>query len=148
MMYYGVALVSRIDQLYVSFAKEPYRRDNILQKRPVILSILLSVATQYPHKVNGILLHLSMCTCVCIHIYWCVCVSVCVVSLWHTIAFDTVSLRVCMCKCVCIHIYWCVSVSVCVVSLWHTIAFDIVSLRVCVNVCVFIYIGVYVCLCV
>ena len=32
-------------KLYVSFAKEPYKRDDILQKRPVILSILLPVAT-------------------------------------------------------------------------------------------------------
>jgi len=32
---------------YVSFAKEPYKRGNILQKRPVILSILLTVATPY-----------------------------------------------------------------------------------------------------
>jgi len=31
--------------LQVSFAKEPYNRDYILQKRPVILSILLTVAT-------------------------------------------------------------------------------------------------------
>jgi len=29
-------------KLQVSFAKEPYKRDNILQKRPIILSILLS----------------------------------------------------------------------------------------------------------
>ena len=29
-------------KLYVSFAKEPYKRDNILQKRPIILSILLT----------------------------------------------------------------------------------------------------------
>ena len=29
---YGVALVT----LYVSFAKEPYKRDDILQKRPII----------------------------------------------------------------------------------------------------------------
>ena len=34
-------------KLQVSFAKEPYKRDDILQKRPVILSILLTVAT--PH---------------------------------------------------------------------------------------------------
>ena len=34
-------------KLYVSFAKEPYKRDNILQKRPVILSILLTVAAPY-----------------------------------------------------------------------------------------------------
>jgi len=32
---------------YVSFAKEPYKRDNILQKRPKIWSILLTVATPY-----------------------------------------------------------------------------------------------------
>ena len=44
---YGVALVSRIDKLQVSFAKEPYERGNILQKRPIILSILLTVATPY-----------------------------------------------------------------------------------------------------
>ena len=36
-------------KLQVSFAKEPYKRDDILQKRPVILSILLTVAT--PHHL-------------------------------------------------------------------------------------------------
>jgi len=30
---YGVSLVSRIDKIIVSFAKEPYKRDDILQKR-------------------------------------------------------------------------------------------------------------------
>ena len=34
-------------KLLVSFAKEPYKRDNILQKRPIILSILLTIATPY-----------------------------------------------------------------------------------------------------
>jgi len=34
-------------KLYVSFAKEPYKRDNILQKRQIIQSILLTVATPY-----------------------------------------------------------------------------------------------------
>ena len=34
-------------KLQVSFAKEPYKGDNILQKRPIILSILLTEATQY-----------------------------------------------------------------------------------------------------
>jgi len=34
-------------KLWVSFAKEPYRRANILQRRPIILSILLIVATPY-----------------------------------------------------------------------------------------------------
>ena len=41
---YGVATVSRIDKLEVSFAKEPYERDDILQKRPMLLSILLTLA--------------------------------------------------------------------------------------------------------
>ena len=33
-------------KLKVSFAKEPYKRDDILQKRPIVLSILLTVATR------------------------------------------------------------------------------------------------------
>jgi len=37
------------EKLYVSFAKEPYKRDDILQKRPVITSILLTVATPYDY---------------------------------------------------------------------------------------------------
>jgi len=39
-------------KLYVSFAKEPYKRDDILQKRPIILLILLTVATPYVHLCN------------------------------------------------------------------------------------------------
>jgi len=34
-------------KLYASFAKEPYKRDDILRKRPVILRSLLIVATPY-----------------------------------------------------------------------------------------------------
>jgi len=34
-------------KLYVSFAKETYKRHDILQKRPMILSILLTVAIPY-----------------------------------------------------------------------------------------------------
>jgi len=34
-------------KLQVSFAKDPYKRDNILQKRRTISSILLTVATPY-----------------------------------------------------------------------------------------------------
>ena len=48
--HHGVATVSRIDKIWVSFAKEPYKRDYILYKRPIILSILLAVATL--HVVN------------------------------------------------------------------------------------------------
>ena len=34
-------------KLQVSFAKEPYKRDYILQKKPIILRSLLIVATPY-----------------------------------------------------------------------------------------------------
>jgi len=34
-------------KLYVFFAKEPYKRDDILQKKPMILSILPTEATPY-----------------------------------------------------------------------------------------------------
>jgi len=36
-------------KLKVSFVKEPYKRDDILQKRPIILSSLLIVATPYEY---------------------------------------------------------------------------------------------------
>ena len=36
-------------KLQVSFAKEPYKRDDILQKRPIILRSLLTEATPYSH---------------------------------------------------------------------------------------------------
>ena len=43
----GCLLLVESIKLKVSFAKEPYKKDNILQKRSVILSILLTVATPY-----------------------------------------------------------------------------------------------------
>jgi len=39
------ATISRILKLLVSFAKEPFKRDYILQKEPGILGSLLIVAT-------------------------------------------------------------------------------------------------------
>jgi len=41
--------VAGSSKLQVSFAKEPYERDGILQKRPIILRGLLIVATPYEH---------------------------------------------------------------------------------------------------
>jgi len=41
----GVATISRLLKIMISFAKEPYKRDYILQKRPIILRSLLIVAT-------------------------------------------------------------------------------------------------------
>jgi len=44
---------------YVSFAKEPYERDDILQKRPIILRGLLIVATSYAQTYFA--QHTSLC---------------------------------------------------------------------------------------
>jgi len=49
---YRVAMISRPLHIQVSFAKEPYQRDCILQKRPVILRSLQIVATPM-HVTHG-----------------------------------------------------------------------------------------------
>ena len=46
MLLWGATIVGSL-KLCVSFAKEPYKKDDILQKRPMILRSLLIVATQY-----------------------------------------------------------------------------------------------------
>jgi len=56
-MGYAMGLVGSI-KLQVSFAKEPYKRDDILQKRPMILSILLTVATPYTFEEDMSRIHL------------------------------------------------------------------------------------------
>ena len=48
----GVATISRLLKLKRLFAKEPYKRDDILQKRPIIFRSLLSVATPYVHILH------------------------------------------------------------------------------------------------
>jgi len=74
-------------KLYVPFAKKPYKRDDILQKRPIILRSLLVVATPTIHihictsthayiqaqhviQCRGMFLYI----CICIHIYKHICV--------------------------------------------------------------------------
>ena len=50
---YGVAIIVGSFNLYVSFAKEPYKRDYILQKRHIILRSLLIVAIPYRRYRRG-----------------------------------------------------------------------------------------------
>jgi len=47
-------------ELKVSFSKEPYKKDDILQKRPIILRSLLVVATPYEHPY-GAKIYMSIC---------------------------------------------------------------------------------------
>jgi len=44
---YGAAAISRLLQIIGLFAKDPHKRDDILQKRPMILRSLLIVTTPY-----------------------------------------------------------------------------------------------------
>jgi len=46
----GVDTISRLLKIMGLFCKEPYKRDDILQKRPIILKSLLIVAA--PHLVE------------------------------------------------------------------------------------------------
>ena len=57
-------------QLYVSFAKEPYKRDDILHKRPILFRSLLIVATPYAQSV------LSALQCVAVRCSVLQCVAV------------------------------------------------------------------------
>ena len=63
-------------KVYVSFAKEPYKRDNILQKRPVILSILLTVATSQVYISIDTYTHIHTHVYLYAHVYISVCVYV------------------------------------------------------------------------
>jgi len=65
-------------KLYVSGAKEPCRRDNILQKRPIMLSILLTEDTPCLSRDTVLLPPPTVCVCMCVHVCVCVCLCVCV----------------------------------------------------------------------
>ena len=51
---HGVATISRLLEIIGLFCKQPYQRDYILQKRPIISSSLLIVATPYVHADGSI----------------------------------------------------------------------------------------------
>ena len=59
---HGVASSSRLLKIYVSFAKEPYKKDDILQKRPVTSRSLLIVATPYELWLRALLWALENAT--------------------------------------------------------------------------------------
>ena len=68
-------------KLQASFAKEPYKRDYILQKRNMIWRSLLIVATPcHTPTPSFFQLYVSVraCMCVCVCVRACVCVCVCV----------------------------------------------------------------------
>jgi len=86
-------------KLYVSFAKEPYKRDYILQERPIILRSLQIVAT--PYFLNPFVCAcICVCMCVCIHTYIYVCIHICI----HTYIY------------IYLHIHLCIHIRICMKS--------------------------------
>ena len=79
-------------KLQVSFAKETYKRDDILQKRRIILSILPTVATPYsvgPEEARALLAFGCMCVYIYTHTYIYIYVYMCMHMLyvcrcWHS----------------------------------------------------------------
>ena len=73
-------------KVQVSFAKEPYKRDDILQKKPIILRRLLIVATPYDAR-----------TCICV--WSCVlCIAMCAVHCDVIPTLPWLSLRIMSCR--------------------------------------------------
>jgi len=82
---------------YVSFAKEPYKRDDILQKRPMILRSLLIVATSYVFTMYDYA-YVCVCTVVCVYLYFISRGYMCM------IVYNMYS-YVCTVACMCIHVH-------------------------------------------
>jgi len=71
-MLYGMGWLRLVGsfKLLVSFAKEPYKRDDILQKRPRISRSLLIVATPYLY-IHTCIPHVYIPTYICTHPHTC-----------------------------------------------------------------------------
>jgi len=91
-------------ELQVSFAKEPYKRDYVLQKRPIILRRLFIVATPYllvpiyllvgvaaPYICSKLQVRIPFCLPVCLSVCMYICVHVC--------------MRICVCAHVRVYVY-------------------------------------------
>ena len=123
--------------LQVSFAKEPYKRDNILQKRLITLSILLTVAPPWSKESAVRVICMCMCVCVCV----CVCMYVVHTKKSHVTFTDR-----CVCVCVCrfscqgdLYVCMCVCVCVCMYVV-HTKKSYVTFTDLCVCVCVCMYV--------
>ena len=104
-------------KVQVSFAKEPHKRDAILQKRPTILSILLTVATPFCDYVSLSFTvwcgwcSVLQCVAVCCSVLQCV--AVCCSQLLHNVqcVFATsISLSLLQCTAVCCSMLQCIAV--------------------------------------
>jgi len=89
---YGVATISRLLRSIGLFAKEPYKRDCILQKRRIILRSLPVQAA--PRRLPARTAHLSE-----MYIYMYKYIHIC------THVYTYTYIYICVCIYICIHIY-------------------------------------------
>jgi len=128
---------------WVSFAKEPYKRDDILQERRIILSNLLTVATSYRLSKEPYIGFYYMwsatpqiCTCVytkniLTHTHMCICMYKYVYIHYNVYIYTHIHICMYIYIYICIHtymlsIYICIHVYICT----HT------CIYVCKYVCV------------
>jgi len=97
-------------KLQVSFAEYSLFYRALLQKRPIIWSILLTVATPYQLIVPGCRLAVVNSLYLCTHISMPIRMHVCV----NVHPCVCVRERVCVCVCVCVCVFECVYVCMCV----------------------------------
>ena len=95
-------------RLRVSFAKEPYSTDDILRKKPIILSILLIVAT--PYISNCVYTHIF----ISLYIYVCMYHDTYMNVYIHIYLYQYAHICVYMCVYVYICVYMCIYVCICV----------------------------------
>ena len=148
-------------KLQVSFAKEPYKRDDILQKRPIILRSLLIVATPYAcmrvfvcvwHRDQAKFRREESCAvvvgsapireCACIHEYKCMNVYMRINS------FICECMYVCMseykCMFMCSHVWMYVGLHVCK----HVCCMNVnQSIYTCMCACMYVCMSVCMCIC-
>ena len=143
-------------KLQVSSAKEPYKRDYVLQKRPIISRSLLLVATPQLHFLTPIssgVVQMCVCTyvwCVCAHIYMCTIVNIHVFTYMYMCNRFPVercrSVRVHMyCVCVYVYIYICVVYTYTYVYIYLYAYAYMHMYKVCIYmfICKYIYVYTY-----
>jgi len=118
----GVAMTSRLLKITGLFCKTAYKRDYILQKRPVILRSLLVVATPY----HTWFIHLCDVThsCVCRDVFMC--------AMEHPHVWTHMNICIYMCIYIHTHICTCIHTSTFVVYTIHVLVY--MHMYICVYI--------------
>ena len=128
-------------KFYVSFAKEPYKRDYILQKRPIILKSLLVVATPYRYLCSERQSHRFLCSCIWRYLCSYICTGA-----WICMSGKNVYIYIYTCVYMYTYLYIYIYI--------HISMYVYIYIYICTNmfiyiylyICIYIYIYIYVCI--